>query len=397
VSCGPTAGRHAAPLALPGPPGSVSPSPLSAHLPTTCELCHSDPGLSTSVLNIRVARPLVHRVFTCGCRLGRTVQCVTWCPALPLLQTLGVWPTRWARHHASVDEAAPPTPTNFEWRHDKVADRSAVYGVAGSGPPVVFVHGWGMGAHVYKRPLRRLAARGRRVYAPALPGFGGTENLPPEQRTIAGYAAWLDAFLDAMGISEPTLVIGHSFGGGVATVLAHDFPSRVSYLVLLNSVGGTIRPSDPPTARVLADRPLWEWGVHFGRELLPPTRGIRIINAMREDLVPNLLSNPRAIWDVGMMARGIDLSAEMTALRGRSLPVLALSGDRDGVIPQASFNALCDAIGAEGLLMSGNHGWLLADPAAFEEVMANVLELAGAAATAEAREGMDHDPNQGGD
>jgi pimeloyl-ACP methyl ester carboxylesterase len=210
-----------------------------------------------------------------------------------------------------------------------------------------------------------------------LPGFGGTADLPVAERTIAGYAAWLDDFLDTMDVNEPSLVIGHSFGGGVATLLAHDFPSRVSYLVLVNSVGGPSWASDPSAARLLADRPLWDWGMHLVRELFPPARGLGVINAMREDFVPNVLRNPRALWEVGDLARRADLSVEMADLRARGVPVLALWGDRDGVIPQASFDALCAAIGADGLVLAGHHSWLLTNPGAFDEVMANVLELAG--------------------
>jgi pimeloyl-ACP methyl ester carboxylesterase len=117
--------------------------------------------------------------------------------------------------------------------------------------------------------------------------------------------------------------------------------------------------------------------MHFARELFPPTRGLGIINAMREDLVPNVLRNPRAMWEVGDLARRADLSSEMADLRARGVPVLALWGDRDGVIPQASFDALCAAIGADGLVLAGHHSWLLTNPGAFDEVMANVLELAG--------------------
>ena len=43
---------------------------------------------------------------------------------------------------------------------------------------------------------------GCRVYAPALPGFGGTRELPADQRTFAGYAAWVGRFLDAVGAAR---------------------------------------------------------------------------------------------------------------------------------------------------------------------------------------------------
>src|SRR5712692_8675345 len=92
------------------------------------------------------------------------------------------------------------------WHDIEVDGRPAVYGVGGHGLPVVFLHGWGLGHRAYKRALRRLAAKGCQVYAPALPGFGGTAELPADQRTLAGYAAWVADFLDAVGVDEPVFL-----------------------------------------------------------------------------------------------------------------------------------------------------------------------------------------------
>lgn len=119
------------------------------------------------------------------------------------------------------------------------------------------LHGWALGNTAYKRAARRLTDRGCRVYAPAMPGFGRTAGLPGDAMSIAGYAAWVDAFLETVDVDEPALVIGHSFGGGVAIKLAHDFPERVRHLVLLNSVVGH--------ARVEAD------GADVGRSLVRVT------------------------------------------------------------------------------------------------------------------------------
>jgi pimeloyl-ACP methyl ester carboxylesterase/glycine cleavage system regulatory protein len=269
-----------------------------------------------------------------------------------------------------------PQPRNplaaLEWRATEVEGRPARYGVGGAGPPVVFLHGWAMGDRAYKRALRRITARGCQVFVPGLPGFAGTADLPGDRRSIEGYAAWVDAFMAAVGVDEPALVIGHSFGGGVGIALAHDHPERVRYLTLVNSIGGAAWGARASGA--LAERPMWDWASHFTREILPLPQGVEMLRSMRDDLVGNVVRNPIALLRVANLARRADLTTELAALRERGLPVLALTSADDGVIPLAAFEALCEAVGAEAQVVPGRHSWLLADPDTFGEVLANVVE-----------------------
>ncbi|HEX2039686.1 MAG TPA: alpha/beta fold hydrolase [Acidimicrobiales bacterium] len=257
------------------------------------------------------------------------------------------------------------TPHHLQWERTIVQGRPALYGVAGEGLPVVFLHGWGLGQHSYKRALKRLVQLGVRVYAPALPGFGGTPDLPRAAFSFAGYAAWVDAFLAAVGVEEPVFMVGHSFGGGVAIKTAHDFPDRVRTLVLVNSLGGA-----------MPGRPLWDWGIHFPLDVKNVRLFSRVVPVVVEDALPNVVRNPRAMWKVTHLARQADLTPELEELRQRELPVVVLWGRNDGVIPRASFDALCAAIGTEGEVVDGAHSWLLADPDAFGEVMTNVVSVA---------------------
>lgn len=287
--------------------------------------------------------------------------------------------------------ASAPQPPNdhLVWKSTTVHGRPALYGVAGAGLPVVFVHGWGLGQHSYKRALKRLVHLGCQVYAPALPGFGGTAELPAEDFDLDGYARWLGAFLDAVGIEEPVFLVGHSFGGGVSIQFAHDAQARVRTLVLINSVGGSSWTTPGPSGAVksMAQRPLWDWGIHFPRDILPIPQLTRVLPVILEDAVPNLLRNPRAMWKAAQLARSADLTEELEELRRRHLPVVVLWGEQDKIIPRPSFDALCAAIGSEGEVVSGNHSWLLADPDSFGEVMTNIVAVAKVAREAEEQGG----------
>jgi pimeloyl-ACP methyl ester carboxylesterase len=274
---------------------------------------------------------------------------------------------------------------HLAWQSTTVRGRPALYGVAGDGIPLLFLHGWGLAHHAYRRPLKRLVHLGCRVYAPALPGFGGTADLPKDGLALSGYAAWVDEFLDAVGVTEPLIVVGHSFGGGVAIQVAHDLPARVRSLVLVNSIGGSAWSGVGGAARKLTERPLWDWGIHFPSDLLPVPQLTKVLPVVLGDAVPNVLRNPQAMWRVARVARTADLTAELEELKRRRLPVVVLWGERDRIIPKASFDALCKAIGSEGEVVNGNHSWLLADPDAFGEVMTNVVSVASVARSMEGR------------
>lgn len=101
----------------------------------------------------------------------------------------------------------------------------------GSGPVrVVWLHGWGRSSADFAASAQELAAEGVASVALDLPGFGASP-LP----TVAGgarlYAELLWPVLAAMS-DEPLVLVGHSFGGRVATVLAAQHPEAWRAVVL---------------------------------------------------------------------------------------------------------------------------------------------------------------------
>src|SRR5580692_1169819 len=125
----------------------------------------------------------------------------------------------------------------ISWRSVEVDGHRVRYGVTGNGPAALFMHGWGLRPNAYRAPIEAMGSAGCRVYAPSLPGFGGTKELDPDQRTFSGYARWVAKFLDAVGQEHVAVAAGHSFGGGVATAFVYDHPQRASALLLVNAIG----------------------------------------------------------------------------------------------------------------------------------------------------------------
>jgi pimeloyl-ACP methyl ester carboxylesterase len=104
------------------------------------------------------------------------------------------------------------------------------YVVAGRGPAVVLLHGLGGFAESWRQTIEALAARAT-VFALDLPGFGRSAK-PRTTYRLGYFARALHAFLDAVGVSQASLV-GHSLGGSVAVTYALTHPSRVERLALV--------------------------------------------------------------------------------------------------------------------------------------------------------------------
>lgn len=99
----------------------------------------------------------------------------------------------------------------------------------GTGHPVVLLHGQPGRGRDWDPVLAVLA--GLRVVAPDRPGYDGT----PAQ-DFSGNARAVAAFATASGVDR-LVVVGHSWGGGVALQLALDHPELVAGLCLVGSIG----------------------------------------------------------------------------------------------------------------------------------------------------------------
>lgn len=104
---------------------------------------------------------------------------------------------------------------------------------AGSGEPLLLIHGVGMNAEVWQPQISAFAGS-HRVIAIDMLGHGGSV-LPPADATLDDYVQQARRLLDDLGISSAN-VAGHSMGGLVAMGLAIAKPQRVKRLAVLNCV-----------------------------------------------------------------------------------------------------------------------------------------------------------------
>jgi pimeloyl-ACP methyl ester carboxylesterase len=105
--------------------------------------------------------------------------------------------------------------------------------VAGEGHPMVLLHADGDNRHDWWWILESLATR-YRLYAPDLPGFGGTASPPDCSPEF--FERFVGEFIDTLRLGA-CIVVGSSLGGLVALRLALHSPHRVSALCLVGSAG----------------------------------------------------------------------------------------------------------------------------------------------------------------
>jgi len=129
-----------------------------------------------------------------------------------------------------------------------VAGKPIFIAEAGSGPPVMMLHGGGPGASGvsnYSRNIDALAEQFR-VIVPDLPGYGRSVKGVDQSDPFGYLADTIRELLDELAI-DATHLVGNSYGGAAALRLALDNPGRVRKLVLMGPGGvGTTRAA--PTA-----------------------------------------------------------------------------------------------------------------------------------------------------
>jgi pimeloyl-ACP methyl ester carboxylesterase len=279
------------------------------------------------------------------------------------------------------------------WEVDLHGHR-VIYRIAGSGPPVVLIHGMVNSSLHWEAVALRLATD-YTVIAPDLIGHGDSAT-PRGDYSLGAHAAVIRDLLAAIGVERASLV-GHSLGGGVAMQFFYQFPQRVERLALVSS-GGLGREVSPmlrgaalPGASVglwLAAHPrlveaMWSVGERMrdrgsgkGVYLQAIARALRPLG--RPGARTAFLQTLRAVIDV----HGQRVSARDRLYLLRDFPTLIVWGERDNTIPLEHGRLAHNSVPGSRFvtLPRAAHFPHLEDPAGLADALAEFLQ-----ATAPAR------------
>ena len=242
-----------------------------------------------------------------------------------------------------------------------IGGRATHYIAAGSGEPVVWIHGNTGSCRWFERVMD---IPGYRHLAPDLPNFGRSaplEGVPD----IAAYAEAVRAFMGALDAGK-AIIVGHSLGGAVAMALATAHPELAKALILVDSCAptGLKTPEThyPILEMMRTNKALLAQAFRGG--VMPTMKDEALFQALVDDAM--LMAAPA--WSGN--ARALERFDRAAACGKFAAPVLVVRGEKDAIITEAMARETAAAFPAARLeLLDGvGHAVLVEDPDRFKKL-----------------------------
>jgi pimeloyl-ACP methyl ester carboxylesterase len=243
----------------------------------------------------------------------------------------------------------------------------------GAGPAVVFVHGQpGLGSDF--DPVATLLVEDHRVIAADRPGYGGSGR---QACSMAQNAEALAVLIEERA-AAPATVVGHSYGGGIAVLLAAMRPDLVSALVLVGSVGTAdgLNVIDHLLAAPVVGEAMSAAGLSLVGRVLPRIRFLGTV-FLRDELQPLVVTLPdsryrdvvskwgREVWrsftfeQRSLLREIADIEASLPMV---GVPTTVIAGAWDVVVPPSVARSIARSVpGAELVILEKVGHFVLRD------------------------------------
>jgi 2-hydroxy-6-oxonona-2,4-dienedioate hydrolase len=239
--------------------------------------------------------------------------------------------------------------------------------------PLVLLHGGSGSWTHWIRNVEALAAMGRRIVVPDLPGFGDSAR-PPGGQDADSVAPALAQALPAIVGDAPVDVVGFSFGGLCGALMAASHPERVKRLVLVGAPGLGLRDRRLPLTswrdQATEEGKLAAHRSNLGTLMLKPETVDDLAVALQAANVPRDRMHRRrlALTDI--------LTETLPTIRCR---IDAIYGERDalyeGLLPALREKLAAAPTLGELVLVPGAAHWLqYEDAGAFQRELVGLLD-----------------------
>jgi haloalkane dehalogenase len=134
-----------------------------------------------------------------------------------------------------------------------VNGRRLAYVEAGSGDPIILLHGNPTSSYLWRNVIPHLTDSGR-VIAPDLIGQGDSEKLPasdgPDRYSFEIAYAYLDGLLAELGVDSQVTLVIHDWGSGLGFHWARNHPAAVKGIAYMEAIVAPITWDDWPESAV---------------------------------------------------------------------------------------------------------------------------------------------------
>jgi len=198
---------------------------------------------------------------------------------------------------------------------------------------IIFLHGWGSNKEIMKVFSENFKDY-RHIYVD-MPGFGKSPN--PYVLTTYDYAKIIDEFLKELNIRKD-IIIGHSFGGKVATLLKPEL------LVLLASAGIVMPKPFSIKFKIRVYKLLKNLGLSKFRKFF--------ISVDAKGMSENMYETFKRVVDE-------DFSDIFANYKGK---VLIFGGEEDTAVPPEAVKKQGELLKSKVIMLSGNHYFFFNSP-----------------------------------
>lgn len=228
----------------------------------------------------------------------------------------------------------------------QIPDVSVRYRKVGAGKKLLFLHGTWVDPFIFTELFTTLSKE-YELLIPDIPPFG--RSRLDSMLTLEQYAVLFDEMLESLGW-DSVVVVGHSFGGGIALHLA-AVSAKIRRVVVCNSIGLPFRRPE-----ILGKYPKM---VYRALRNLSKEHDSTILRKLLLDVGRVLLHNP-----IPPIVQTITqcLCEEKIILQKISAPVYIIWGKQDEILPLSYIEKIQSLVPRVHVnYITGHHNWCLVD------------------------------------
>jgi haloalkane dehalogenase len=147
---------------------------------------------------------------------------------------------------SAADDVSPDDP--FERLRLRVKDAEMAYVDAGTGDPIVFLHGNPTSSYLWRNVIPHVQHLGRCI-APDLIGMGDSDKIPdagPGTYSFATHAAYLEEFLDRVFVGDRVTLVLHDWGSALGFDWAERHRDRIRGIAFTEAIVNPLLWADWP-------------------------------------------------------------------------------------------------------------------------------------------------------